>query len=160
MRRFSRNRKSHARFNSILRHASTRRINKGRFKLVFSLIFFMARPEAKFIVSDRRNKVASGKGFSYRPARLHIGWRAGRTALCRSQLYPPVRDYEFGYCSQGLAKTEMCIVLLVHIYQHNNYSFLHVTTRDMGIQIKRKHVHVGKLTIFKLKILNIFLLCY
>jgi hypothetical protein len=45
--RSSRNRKSHIRFNSSLRQASTRRINKGRFKLVFSLIFFMPRPEAK-----------------------------------------------------------------------------------------------------------------
>ncbi len=28
-----------------------------------------------------------------------IGWRAGTTILCRSQLDPPGRDYEFGYCS-------------------------------------------------------------
>jgi hypothetical protein len=26
-----------------------------------------------------------------------IGWRAGTTALCQSRLYPPVRDYDFGY---------------------------------------------------------------
>ncbi len=25
------------------------------------------------------------------------GWRTGTTTLCRSQLYPPVRDYVFGY---------------------------------------------------------------
>ncbi len=41
--------------------------------------------------------VDSDIGLSYRPARLHIGWRAGTTALCQSRLYPPVRDYEFGY---------------------------------------------------------------
>jgi hypothetical protein len=27
----------------------------------------------------------------------YIGWRAGTTTLCHSRLYPPVRDYEFGY---------------------------------------------------------------
>jgi hypothetical protein len=27
----------------------------------------------------------------------YIGLRAGKTTLCRSQLYRPVGDYEFGY---------------------------------------------------------------
>jgi hypothetical protein len=42
-------------------------------------------------------KLTPAKGLSYRPARLHR--LAGRytNTLCRSQLYPPVRDYEFGY---------------------------------------------------------------
>jgi hypothetical protein len=31
---------------------------------------------------------------------MNVAWRAGTATLCRSQLYPPVRDYEFGYCSQ------------------------------------------------------------
>jgi hypothetical protein len=33
------------------------------------------------------------------PARqaTYVGWWAGMTTQCRSQLYPPVRDYEFGY---------------------------------------------------------------
>jgi hypothetical protein len=44
-------------------------------------------PGAKFIVPDWGDKVNSGD----------IGWGAGTTTLCRSQLYPPVRDYEFGY---------------------------------------------------------------
>ncbi len=35
-----------------------------------------------------------------RPVRLHIGWRAGTTTLCHSRLFPPARDYEFGYYSQ------------------------------------------------------------
>ncbi len=33
-------------------------------------------PLDKFLVPDWREKVA-GKGLSYRPARLHIGWQAG-----------------------------------------------------------------------------------
>jgi hypothetical protein len=54
---------------------------------------------AKFIVPDLGDRVTSGIGFSSRPARLHkyIGRRAGMTTLCRSQLHPPVRNYEFGY---------------------------------------------------------------
>jgi hypothetical protein len=31
----------------------------------------------------------------------YIGWQAGTTALCQSQLYPPFRDYEFGFWSSG-----------------------------------------------------------
>ncbi len=31
----------------------------------------------------------------------YTGWQAGKTPLCRSQLYPPVRDYEFGYSIDG-----------------------------------------------------------
>jgi hypothetical protein len=34
------------------------------------------------------------RGFTY-PFSLSVGWPAGTTTLCRSQLYPPVRDYEF-----------------------------------------------------------------
>ncbi len=41
----------------------------------------------KFIVRWG-DKVDSGIGLSYRPARLH--WLAGRCCLCRSQLYPEV----------------------------------------------------------------------
>ncbi len=51
---------------------------------------------AKFIVSDWGDKVGSGIGFSYRPARLHR--LAGRyDNLGRSQQYLPFRDFEFGY---------------------------------------------------------------
>ncbi len=39
---------------------------------------------AKFLVPDWGDKVGSGKGLPYRPA-------------SRSQLYTPVRDYEFNY---------------------------------------------------------------
>ncbi len=47
--------------------------------------------EAKFIVPDGGDKVDSGIGFSFRPARLHRLALAGRytTTLCRSQLYRP-----------------------------------------------------------------------
>ncbi len=31
----------------------------------------------------------------------YTGWQAGTTALCRSQLCPPVRDYEFCYSSSN-----------------------------------------------------------
>jgi hypothetical protein len=37
------------------------------------------------------DEVYSGVGLSYRHARLH-SWRVGTTTLCRSWLYPPVRD--------------------------------------------------------------------
>jgi hypothetical protein len=45
------------------------------------------------------NIVDSGRGLSFRPARLCIGRGAGTSATtpCQSRLYPPVRDYEFGY---------------------------------------------------------------
>jgi hypothetical protein len=47
---------------------------------------------AKFKVPDWRDKVDSGKG----------GRQAGTTTLCRSQLYPSVKDKEFGYCADQL----------------------------------------------------------
>jgi hypothetical protein len=43
----------------------------------------------KFIVLDWGVKVDFGMGLSYLPASL--------TTLCRSQLYPPVRDLELGF---------------------------------------------------------------
>ncbi len=55
------------------------------------------RPVAKFIVVDWGDKVNSGIELSYRSARLH--WLAGLydNPIRRSQLYPPVRNYEFGH---------------------------------------------------------------
>jgi hypothetical protein len=53
-------------------------------------------PVAAFIVPDRGDKVGSGIGLSYRQ---YKGWQAVMTTLCRSQLYPPFRDYAFGYSS-------------------------------------------------------------
>jgi hypothetical protein len=53
-------------------------------------------PIAKFIVPDWGVKVDSGIGLLYRHARLHR--QEGRyDNLCRSQLNPPFRDYEFGH---------------------------------------------------------------
>ncbi len=49
---------------------------------------FMGRTVAKFIVPDWGEKVNSGIGLTYRPAR-QPSWRAGTTTLCRSWLYPP-----------------------------------------------------------------------
>ncbi len=60
---------------------------------------------AKFIVPGWGEKVDYGIGLSYRPARLHIDWQAGTTTLCRSQLYPPFREYDFGYLSSGFTVT-------------------------------------------------------
>jgi hypothetical protein len=51
------------------------------------------QPVVKFIVPDWGDKVDSGMGLSHGPARLHIGWQAGTTTLCWSQLYPPFWDY-------------------------------------------------------------------
>ncbi len=55
---------------------------------------------AKFIVPDKGDKVDSGVGLSYRPARLvHKHRLTGRytTTLCWSQTISPSRDYKFGY---------------------------------------------------------------
>jgi hypothetical protein len=79
-------------------------------------------PVAKFIVSDWGDKVDSGRGLSYRPARLHIGWQAGKTPLCRSQLYPPVSDYEFGYSIDGHT-----VRLMLPSYMWQNFSGLYCT---------------------------------
>ncbi len=62
----------------------------------------MVCPVAEFIDPWLGDKVNSGIGLSYRHARLQ-GWRAVTTTLCLSWLYPPVRDYEFGY-SAGIFK--------------------------------------------------------
>ncbi len=64
-----------------------------------------SRPVAKFIVPDRGDKINSGIRLSYRPAKLRTVHRLASKydnhrqpyAGSRSQQYPPVRDYEFGY---------------------------------------------------------------
>jgi hypothetical protein len=40
-----------------------------------------------------------GIGLLYRPARMRIGWRAGTTTLCQSQLYPQsaIKNLASGY---------------------------------------------------------------
>jgi hypothetical protein len=53
-------------------------------------------PVAKFIVPGWGDKVNSGIGLSPGPTG-YIGWRTGTTTLSRSQLYTPVRDFEFVY---------------------------------------------------------------
>ncbi len=55
--------------------------------------------EAQFIVPDMEGgiKLTLTKACRTGPSG-YISWRAGRTTLCHSRLYPPVRDYEFGYC--------------------------------------------------------------
>jgi hypothetical protein len=55
-----------------------------------------ALPVAKFIVPDRG--ILSTPAYCCRtgpPA--YVAGRAGTTTLCRSQLYPSVRDYELDY---------------------------------------------------------------
>ncbi len=62
-----------------------------------------ARAFAKFIVPDGGDKVDSGTGLTYTGPPGYIGWQArATTTLCRSQLYPPVRVYEFGFREDGL----------------------------------------------------------
>jgi hypothetical protein len=51
---------------------------------------------AKFIVPDLRDKVDSGRGLWYLPARLH---RLVQQPYAGVNFVLPVRDYEFGYCS-------------------------------------------------------------
>jgi hypothetical protein len=51
---------------------------------------------AKFIVPDWGDKGDSGTVLLYRPPG-YIGWRAGTTTPSQNQLYPPFRNYEFGY---------------------------------------------------------------
>jgi hypothetical protein len=51
-------------------------------------------PAAQFIVPDWGDKFDYGIGLLYWPVRLH---RLATKTLYRSQLYPPLRDYEFGY---------------------------------------------------------------
>ncbi len=62
-------------------------------------IWGSSRSVAKFIFPDWGDKVNTGIGVSYRPDRLHglAGW---------SHLYPPVRDYEFGY---NIARISVCV---------------------------------------------------
>jgi hypothetical protein len=59
---------------------------------------FKLYPVVKFLVPGWGDKVDSGIGLSYRPTIGYIGRQAGATTLCRSQLYPPFRNYELGYC--------------------------------------------------------------
>ncbi len=72
----------------------------------------------------RHPVVASGIGLSYRPTRLHrLAWQAGTTTLCRSQLYPPFRDYEFG-CSSRATCEERQTLLRPGIDNFSQYVFL------------------------------------
>ncbi len=52
---------------------------------------------------EEGKKINSGIGLSYPPTN-HVAWRAGTTILCRSWLYPPVRDLWIRllkWCSTG-----------------------------------------------------------
>ncbi len=53
--------------------------------------------EAKFILPDCKGIQLTLVQDSRTGPPGYIDWWAGTTTLCRSQLYPPVRDYEFGY---------------------------------------------------------------
>jgi hypothetical protein len=68
----------------------------SRKPLSFASFFLVLKfcPVGKFIVPGGIKSL--WQGLSYRAARLH-SWLAGTTTLRRSQLYPPVRDYEFGH---------------------------------------------------------------
>jgi hypothetical protein len=55
--------------------------------------------EAQFIVPDWGDKVDYGIGLLHTVLSGYMDWRAGTTTLCHSRLFPPIRDYEFGYCT-------------------------------------------------------------
>ncbi len=82
-------------------------VEKPQTSLTGQLALWLERqtPEAKFIVPDwGYSQLNSDIGLLYRPASLCS--LAGRYDnpmwLCRSWLYPPVKNYEFGYGSWGL----------------------------------------------------------
>jgi hypothetical protein len=57
------------------------------------------KPVAKFIVTEWGQggiKLAPAQGCRTGPPG-YLGWHAVTTTLCRSQLYLPFRDFEFGY---------------------------------------------------------------
>jgi hypothetical protein len=64
---------------------------RARATIIHSVCF--ASSVAKFVIPDWGNKVDSGIGLSYRPARLHtmqcIGWQAGMTTLYARVNYIP-----------------------------------------------------------------------
>ncbi len=53
--------------------------------------FCVPQPNSQSLTGRKNSAI----GLSYWPA--YIGWRASTATLCLNQLYPPVRDYEFGY---------------------------------------------------------------
>ncbi len=57
----------------------------------------MIGAEGQFIVPDYGDKVDYGIGLSYWLVRLHRLEGRFDNAICHSQLYPPAKDYEFGY---------------------------------------------------------------
>jgi hypothetical protein len=64
-------------------------LSEARSRLAASLV-------AKFRVPDWGNKVDSGTGLSYQPAKLHrLAGKCGNP-MSESPVYPSVRDYEFG----------------------------------------------------------------
>ncbi len=58
----------------------------------------ITKPYRSFAEIKKRMTSTLAWGFPTSPPGC-IGWRAGTTNLCRSQLYPPVRDCEFGHRS-------------------------------------------------------------
>ncbi len=58
-------------------------------------------PVARILVPDWGDRFDSGIGLSYRPARLHRLTGRYDNPIPASTLYPPFRDYEFGYSCVG-----------------------------------------------------------
>jgi hypothetical protein len=74
-------------------------LNYGQdiFYLVLSSCDSLCSPVVKFIVPDCGILVDSGIGSSYRLARLHRLGGPVRKPYAGVNIYPPIRDYEFGY---------------------------------------------------------------
>ncbi len=72
--------------------------NRG-FRKPLTEVLAATSPVAKFIVPDWGDKTNSGIDLLYRPARLHRLASRYDNTVPESTIYPPFRDYEFGYCS-------------------------------------------------------------
>ncbi len=82
--------------------------------------------EAQFIVPDWGDKVDSSMELSYRHDRLQrlaavAGWCYKH--IYRSHLYPPVRDYEFGYRYKGAEPTVTLMICETISFNKKAYSF-------------------------------------
>ncbi len=72
---------------------------------------------AKFIVPDWGDKVDSGIGLLYLPART--GWQAGTTTLCWSQLYNPSQGLWIWLCTARISTYSFSIFLYILFFSYN-----------------------------------------
>ncbi len=88
---------------------------------------------AKFIVNDWGDKVNSGVGLSYRPARLHrLVGRFDNRMPESTTLHPQLRDYEFGWLTlqRHNTKNSKQIFPEKELRGLSPNSYLHVSVSD------------------------------